>query len=355
MIKFFIFSVSLLFTMGCTTTTTTLKQDMPDKKTLNIQAINSAPNWYFKIPLNQYEIIGYGSGLSIEEAKANARNDISKSILVHIKSESNFKHTVIEKNKDFNQTKIMTSNIHEYTNIVLAESKMIKYQKTDNKFYVALSYVNLPLDEKIFKNFKNYKLKHINQKSIYKYSLFSEMLKSKFGYTPSYDLIFKNGIYYLNLGNKLFVMQNSDLKLFFFNYSNPDIDFKVSSNNLKTNDFFHFNISSAKNGYMSLIQVDEEGRIIVHIDNQKINKVHDLTYPDLKIYKGLEAGIVDMSNNIQEEYILTVCSEKINLSLFEHIDLSYNTNSKALRYPKLDALISSCDYSAIILKIKRRD
>ena len=67
---------------------------------------------------------------------------------------------------------------------------------------------------------------------------------------------------------------------------------------------------------MSLIQVDEEGRIIVHIDNKKIKKNNNLVYPNLQIYNGLEAGIVNMSSNIQEEYILAVCSgEKCKIAL----------------------------------------
>lgn len=352
MIKILVLFLTLLL-IGCGGNT-----PQPKSNIIKLSQQNPAvslPLWYLNIPLNQYEIIGYGSGLSMEEAKTNARNDIAKSILVHIKSESSFDNTVIEENQDFNQTKIMKSNIHEYTNIILSEAKIIKQQKIENKFYVAFSYINLPLDEKVFKEFGGYKLKPIDKKSIYKYSLFSEMLKSKFGYIPNYDLIFKNGIYYLDIGNKLFVMQNSDLKLFFFNYSNSNISFRVSNNNLKVNDFFHFKISSKENGYMSLIQVDEEGRIIIHIDNKYVNKDNDLTYPNLKIYNGLESGIVDMSNNIQEEYIATICSNKINLSLFEHIGLSYNTNNQALRYPKLNTFMNNCEYSAIILKIKRRD
>ena len=349
----FLFICSTLLLMGCGNNPSPKKSSIvkPLKQITN----NSLPFWYFKLPLNQYEIIGYGSGSSLEEAKTNARNDIAKSILVHIKSVSIFYHTVTEKNKDFNQTKVVKSNIQEYTNIVLSEAKMIKSQKKDNKFYVALSYINLPLKDKVFREFKDYKLKHMNTKSIYYHSLFSEILKSKIGYIPHYDLIFKDGLYYLDIGNKLFVMQNSDLKLFFFNVSNPNIDFTVSSKSLKVNDFFHFNITSKKQGYLSLIEVDEEGRVIIHIDNKSVNKNQHLTYPDLKIYNGLEAGIINISHNIQEEYILAVCSEKINLSLFEHIDISYNTNNQALRYPKLNALISNCDYSAIILKIKRRD
>ena len=314
---------------------------------------NNFPSWYFKIPLHQYEIIGYGSGLSMEEAKTNARSDISKSLIVTIKSELNLKHAVKEQGNDFNETKQFQSNISEYTNIILADAKLQRYQKINDTFYVAVSYINLPLDEKVYLHVKGKKLKPLSKTSIYHFTLFSEQLKTKFTYIPDYSLIFKDGLYYVNISNKLFVIKNSDLPLFFVSKENKNIDFWVSSKYLKDRDFFHFNIQSKLNGYISLLQVDEEGRVIVHLDNVENTSSRKFTYPNLELYNGLEAGIINEKSNVQENYILAICSKKLNLSNYEHISLKYNNNKNSLRFPTLERSIKRCEYSAIITHIEK--
>ena len=179
MIKYLILFLTLVF-IGCGSNftperTNTIKVS---KKTKS----DSFPSWYFKIPLHQYEIIGYGSGLSMEEAKTNARSDISKSLIVTIKSELNMNHTVKEHGNDFDETKEFHSNISEYTNVVLSDAKLQKHERRNDTFYVALSYINLPLSEKIFFKLKGTKLQALHKVSIYKHSQFSEQLKSKFGF-----------------------------------------------------------------------------------------------------------------------------------------------------------------------------
>jgi len=350
MTKIFILFLTLIF-LGC--------KNIPIPKKNNIIEVpkkdtnNTLPSWYFKIPLHQYEIIGYGSGLSIEEAKTNARSDISKSLIVTIKSELNTNHTIKEHGNNFNETKEFQSHITEYTNIILADAKLRKYQKINGTFYVALSYINLPLTEKIYLKLKDTKLQPIDKRSIYNYSLFSEQLNKKFKYIPSYSLIFKDGLYYVNLNNKLFVINNSDLPLFFISKENKNIDFKISSKQLKSGDFFHFTIRSKLNGYISLLQVDEDGRIIVHLDNRENRSPFKFTYPNLELYNGLEAGIINEKNNVQENYILAICSNKLNLASYEHISLDYNINKTSLRFSRLDNLISECEYSAIITHIQK--
>jgi len=350
MIKILILFLTLVF-IGCGSNPIPKKINTIEvsKKTIS----DSFPSWYFKIPLNKYEVIGYGSGLSMEEAKTNARSDISKSLIVTIKSELNTSHTIKEHGNDFNETKEFQSHITEYTNIILADAKLKKYQKINGTFYVALSYINLPLTEKIYLKLKDTKLKPIDKRSIYNYSLFSERLNEKFKYIPSYSLFFKDGLYYVNINNKLFVINNSDLPLFFISKENKNIDFKISSKQLKSGDFFYFTIESKLNGYISLIQVDEDGRVIVHLDNLENNSNHKFTYPNLEIYNGLEAGIINEKNNVQENYILAICSNKLNLSSYEYISLDYNTNETSLRFTSLDKVISRCEYNAIIIHVQK--
>jgi hypothetical protein len=307
----------------------------------------SAPAWYLNLSEQQHEIIGYGSGDSLEEAKTVARNDIAKSLVVHIKSEFKVDEEATEETLSRN----IESHINEYTDIVLTDARVIHLKQIGNVFYVALLYENLPLGQKIKKTFTGMVLPKMSQNSLYRNAFFSTTLKSLFGYIPEYELFFKNGLYYLHMKDKTFVLKKSDLRLFFFEKQSEEVSLAASSKYLHTNDFFHFIITVKKAGYLNLLQVDEEGRVIVHIDNQAVGTNEKSTYPDLKLYDGLQAGIVSSTDQISEQYMAVLCKKRLDFSLFEHASRSFNENDKAMRYPELNKMIGRCSYASSVLRI----
>ncbi|RLA71265.1 MAG: hypothetical protein DRG24_05695, partial [Epsilonproteobacteria bacterium] len=321
--KYSLLFILLIILVGCVNTTSVVT------KQVNI------PVWYLNILEQQHEIIGYGSGNSLEVAKTVARNEIAKSLVVYIQSEFTVDVKVTEKTL----TRHSESHITEYTNIVLTDAKVLRSKQVDHTFYVALSYENLPLGQKIKKIFSATTLPKMKQHSLYQNAFFSTTLQSLFGYKPAYELFFKNGLYYLHMEHETFVLKESELRLFFFEKQSEHVSIKVSSKQLKTNDFFHFNIAANEAGYLSLLQVDEEGRVIVHMDNLEFKANEKVIYPDLKFYDGLQAGIVNSAEQISEQYMALLCKKRIDFSLFEHASQSFNKNSEAMRYPELGKMI----------------
>ena len=304
------------------------------------------PAWYLNLSEQQYEIIGYGSGNTLESAKTVARNDIAKSLVVHIQSE--FKVDV-ESTKE-TLRRYTESHIHEYTNIVLTDANLIHSKQIDDIFYVALSYKNLPLGKKVKKEFTGMMLQKMKQNSLYYNSFFSTTLQSLFGYIPDYDLFFKNGLYYLHIEDKLFALKGNELRLFFFEKQSQKVSIKASSKRLSANDFFHFDIAVKAAGYLNLLQVDEEGRVIVHVDNLAVKANERSTYPDLKLYDGLQAGIINNAEQISEQYMAVLCKKRLDFSLFEHASQSFNANDEAMRYPELGKMIGECYYASSVVK-----
>ena len=311
---------------------------------------SAPPSWYTHLPVRQYEIIGYGSGASLEAAKTEARSDIAKSLVVRIRSEFRADTTATKELLKQN----VELHIDEYTDVVLTDAKVIRSKQVSGIFYVALLYENLPLELKIKKAFNGMALPEMPQNSLYRYAFFSKTLKSQFGYIPAYSLFFKNGLYYLHMEEKVFALKKSDLRLFFFEKQSPEVSLAASSKHLHTDDFFHFNIAAKRAGYLSLLQVDEEGRVIVHIDNSAVKGNKNIVYPDLRLYDGLQAGIVNRADKISEQYVAALCSDRIDLGLFEHASRSFTESAEAIRYPQLNKMIGNCFYASTVLQTVRK-
>jgi hypothetical protein len=331
----YIFSLLiLLFLAGCT---------QPDIS-------KNTPSWYLHLKADTDEIIGYGSADTLKAAKSIAREDIAKSLYVDIKSAF--------KIETKNSTKNVSSSLDEYTDTVLTDAKVLRFEQMDSRFYVALSYENLPLAQKIKKEFAGKKLAgkkldSMSQDDFFYDAMFSKKLYALFGYIPKYELYFKDGLYYLRISKRSFVLKESDLKYFLFEKNTKKIDIQPSSKHLHVREYFHFKILPKESGFISLLEIDEEGRVIVHIDNLKSEANSSLSYPDLEIYNGLEAGIVGKKESITEAYMAVLCRQRADLSLFEHISSAFNTNDKALRYPELVKVVKGCDFSSVVLHVSR--
>ena len=135
-----------------------------------LQLLATPPSWYINQSLSSknYVIIGYGEGSTIEEAKQVSKSDISKMIQTTISS-----HVSI--NKNINNTiygKNISTNINEKSNILLTDLQVIKTSFSDNKYYVAIKYINLPFSKKVRLLIKNIdtlsvsKNRYINQTSL---------------------------------------------------------------------------------------------------------------------------------------------------------------------------------------------
>ncbi len=102
---------------------------------------NYAPKWYHNLPSKKIFYIGYGSGNSEIEAKANARSDISSSISVSV--DSIFSKQAKQEQANLSKTKL---SLDEFA---YADSEIIQDEKYKN-FDSLIEY----LDDKTFSSIK---------------------------------------------------------------------------------------------------------------------------------------------------------------------------------------------------------
>ena len=330
--KYLIFVLLFLF-VGCSNHST------PQKKVI--------PSWYTKSPKNNITIYGYGTSVSLKNAKMQAREEIAKSIRVNVRSEY---QTMLESKNEVIQKKIKQT-ISEYTNIVLEDISVDKIEEHDQLWYVRMKYLNLPVVEQIRLAFEKNKLSKMKICNPLYYSEFSKKLKKVFGYTPNYIIFYKNGIFFINMYKHNFILDIKQIHQFFFIHENPDILFHASKENLIAGEYFHFIIDHRKDRYISLLQIDEDGKVIVHFGNVVSDRI---IYPNLGMYEGLEAGILNNKDKALEMYIVVSCQDRKNFAKYEEVSLDYMINNDALRFPHLFDELNECEYSSLILKTTKK-
>ena len=315
------------------------------------QKVQESPSWYLEPSKNSTVIYGYATSSSLDNAKLNAREDIAKSIKVKIQSS----FSLVSKSKETSlSNEVLTQDtqhsISEYTDMILTDVKLKKSVKINDKWFVKMSYTNLPIVQQIKKRFYGVELERMNKDNLLANTNFSKRLKKEFGYIPKYTIFYKNGIFFLNIKRDNFILLNAKIKQFFFVKNNKNIEFKISKKQLKIGDYFNFTINHKNDNFISLIQVDELGKIIVHFDNLQTKK---LVYPNPKIYEGLQAGILNNKNEAIEMYLAVSCKEKNNFTVFDQVSFKYNSNEEAYRFPNLYNLIDKCDYSSLVTRTTR--
>ncbi|MEA3315904.1 MAG: hypothetical protein U9Q30_08630 [Campylobacterota bacterium] len=302
------------------------------------------PNWYINndIPYLDYELIGYGEGATQQEAKRVARNDISTTLSVKTKSNLDIKK--ISSNNYY--SKDIQQNINEKSSIDLRDLVVLKSGFFDGKYYVALKYINLPFSKRVRLGFENIdNIKQENNKYLLKTLLLQE-LKDEFGFYPKIKIYRDN----LVIDNKSFRIDDELLKKLFISTSSEYLQVN-QPNIIKNGEFFFINIKVAKSGYLSLIQIEQNGATSVFFANKKVIKDIELEYPNRDDFEGIEGYLKDGVDKVNDLNIAILCQEKKDFSYFDY--LSYKKENFAKVYGDFFHKINNCDITTKRITILR--
>jgi len=310
---------------------------------------SETPEWYgsASLPHESYEIIGYGSGSSLAEAETNARSEIAKSLIVNINSKMNITYSQINEE----QSKQIAQDIKETANLVLSGIEIIKRECKNNKCYVALKYINLPLAAKINKQVGDSACKKLENNKYLLHTQFFKELQEEIGCYPVLKFYnIGNNIFAELNGTPFYISPNDFLKLF-TEVDNEYFSLTPTKKVLKSGDIYQLKLSINRDGYLSVYQVSKIGGVSVLIDNEYVLKDMDLIYPETDKYEGLEAYLSENDNREIDLTIATLCNEKINNNMFGKI-----SNEKQIPnsgFGSLIKMISQCDINSKIIEVWR--
>jgi hypothetical protein len=298
------------------------------------------PNWFGKLEKKDFEIVGYGFGENLEEAKERARIDISRQISVKI--ESRTERALKSENGNF--SKSFSENSTQKSEIVLSDLEIVKV--SENGKYVALKFANLPFEKKFLSKLGDWKC---SESLFFEKTSLGKFAKSEKGCIPKLD-IFKNGnSFFLNSDEVSQFIPN--LETLFFNFDNRNIELEIPTE-IQENKDFDIGVKTVKSGFLTVLVVSENGEVFEIISNLKIQKNRKVSLSKIQgqnFYGKIENGkdfeknmfVAIFSNENLENRFLKIRSENEKIFGFGFQKLPKILNSKNIEFEtKIQTLFS---------------
>jgi len=309
---------------------------------------NTSPNWYKNQELKtsqKYEIIGYGEGISFENAKAKAKESIAQSL--QSKVNSSFESAIKDSNGVVDEKS--ESKLKITTQLNLQNLKTIKKERVVDKFFVALKYENLDLSHKI-KYSLNSQCLDENVDSYMKKTLLFKTITAGIGCKLNIKLDRQNGAWYLKYKEKQFLLSDDELEELFVSVNNDNLSIKANKKVLVNGDSFYFNIDSKEDGYITLVSVYENGIVSLLKDSQKISS--SIQIPSKEDENYFEAGVLNEGEDTYDLYVAIFSKKPLDMSRFEQADEEFVTNEVAYKFDELLELLNKHRYSSLLLRTK---
>lgn len=301
--------------------------------------LNAQPSWFYNIKAKDNEIIGYGTSNNLYEAKKYAIDEISKTLNLTIKSQFNIQKTYKKDsliNKDIssniNITSINNLNNISFTNVI----------NIDNLWYVSAIYDNSTLVQKLKKHYKNTILENEKQNYYLANSPLVKSLNTQLGFKLDYSLIRQNNLWYLAYKDKLFFLNQNDFYELFYDYKK---NLSLNSNKITydDNEQIQFRIKSKEKGFISLFNLESNGKVGLLIENIEIKD--EINISEFKT-------VNPYSEQIQEQFIVIKSNKKLNLGNFTKIENEL-LDVNDFKLNKLLEILNHYDFSSKTIKIKK--
>ena len=301
------------------------------------------PSWYTQnnITHTNYEYIGYGSAKSKAEAKQIAKGDIANSMHTSISSSIELK-----KSSGSNYSKTFSQNITQKSDIVLDDISVIKSDYIDGYYYIAVKYTNLPFAKKVRSKFSDIEGIAKEHNNYLINTMLLKELKDEFGFYPKVSI--SKGT--LNIGNHSFRITQEILKKLFSSRKNQNIILSMPSS-LRNNEYYFVDIVTKIKGYLTLIQIYEDGQTSVLFSNKKVTQNIHLEYPNKDQYDGLQAYLNDNQTKTKDMTMVIVCEDKKDFDYFDRISIHNEKYAKV--YGKIFDMIGDCTVSSSIIEIRK--
>jgi hypothetical protein len=304
----------------------------------------SSPQWFSRKSLQhaENEIIGYARAEELNVAKQSAKCDIVEMLQVDVTSILNIEtQSSMDKYKRTSNRKIKTS-----TTLRLNNLKILKQEKNNNIWYVAIVYDNLSLAQKIIRA-TNPKRENFNNPYLKETKLF-KALKDKFGFYPKAKIYAQNGQYYIAIDNQQFLISQQEFIELFTNREHQKIEIKLKDR-LKHNEMYFINTQFREFGFASLFLVYEKGMVVNMFKNIELVD-GNFTYPNKEEYDGLRATIDGAKEN-RDMFVVLLCKQKEDF--WQINQMSIEEEKDSFTFGDLIDLMWKCAFATKVLTIVR--
>lgn len=251
--------------------------------------------------------IGYGEGIDTSKAIQNAKKDL----------------------------------VSQGINLKTISVTPIKSEIVGGKTFVAVAYQSIP------------KLKCIGeyQNSFLANSSLVKEANKLTNCNYNYKLLYMNGYWYLKYISILEKLSKRELDTFFVNIPNKNLSLQATKYTFIEGESFHLKIYTKKKGYLTLINLYEDGKAGVIFKNIKIEADEKLIFPFKGSKEEFIATLIKQNQNTKDLYFLFLSSSKIELSQFEE-QRGTLVSDDEYRFDSVIELSDKYEFTTVVLKTK---
>ena len=317
----------------------------------------AAPSWFYKLQDENANVyIGYGVSSSGVKAKQEALNDIASQIFVSVDNSINSQVSDV----NGHVSSVNESKSSQKSFATLSDYKLLKFEYKDGEYYVALSYENIPSLDKFVRKVQQLKPSSpTTMMSSNKYlqsTFISKELQRKIGRKIDFELVRKDKKWFIKHKSVMQVLDAKDFSKFFTTKSNSSIKLKTNKKNniLHDGDKFYFEVMSKEDGYVTLLDVYEDGTVAVLMSNIVVKKARVEKMPDEEFESVPEATLLKNCEETYDLYIAVFSKKRLTFESFAEADDDLISEEKYKNFDTLIGLLDEYIYTTLKVVTKPR-
>jgi len=302
-------------------------------------------------PSTHTKLIGYGEEKNLPQAIATAKANISGQIKTQISSNMIQNNTL--KNETYNHEVIQ--NQQSSTQATMTDTTILKQQKVGDTWYVAVEFENIPTLQKFIKKLPINLTDEPQNSYLARTELFNELHKA-IGKSIDTVLVRKDGTWCLRYKD---ILQNIDEESFedlFMSAKDQNLSLTLNKKIplLYDGEKFSFTLSSSNDGFVSLLDVYEDGSVAVLSSNIPISKNTLVAIPNIKDKNDFEAATLVKGKDSFDLFVGIYSVKPLNLDRFIIGDANLQTSENAKSFDKLIAFLNGKQFSTLKINTKTK-
>ena len=215
----------------------------------------------------------------------------------------------------------------------------------DGNYYVALSYENIPSLDKFVRKVKRLKETPqvaLNSENYLSRTLINRELQRKLGHKMAFSLVRKDKKWYIQHKSVMQVLDKKDFSKFFVTKTTPKLNLHTNKRRdiLHDGDKFYFNVKTQEDGYVTLLDVYEDGTVSTLVRNVAMKKGIVEKIPDEDFESVPEASLLLKAEETYDLYVAIFSKKRLRFDSFAYADDVLISEEK---YKNFDTLIHFLD------------
>lgn len=301
------------------------------------------PLWYgdeSALALSSYEVVGFGEGNTLVEARARAKEMIAQKLLSRV--ESSFE-SVSDDAVSKSQAKLKVTSA-----LTLQDLQTRKQEQKDGSFFVALSFKNLDFAQRVKEKLLDATCHDVTQNRYLSQTPLFKKLNAALGCQRDFSLVRKNAAWYLAYEEELFLLNESELEELYISRSNKAFGFETPKKVLHEGERFYFSLACDAKGYITLVDVYENGVVTLLEPSKKIAKT--LRIPSEESAHELEAGLLEEGRDTHDLYVAFFTQEPLDMSRFTYANEDFANDENSYKFDELLELMQTHEHATILLR-----